>query len=51
MFLAMNPKTATLVRTTTAVTVFHSGIKSNVLPGEAYALVNHRIHPNDTIQG
>jgi carboxypeptidase PM20D1 len=42
--------TASIVRTTTAITVFKSnGNKSNVLPSEAYALINHRIHPKDNI--
>ena len=27
------------------------GVKSNVLPSDAKAVVNHRIHPADTIQG
>lgn len=48
--LASKPKTSTLVRTTTALTVFKSGDKSNVVPGEARALVNHRIHPKDTVE-
>ena len=49
LVLAAKPKTATLVRTTTALTVFKAGEKSNVLPANAYALVNHRLHPSDTI--
>ena len=38
------------LRTTTAVTIFHSGVKSNVLPRNASATVNFRIHPRQTIQ-
>jgi len=49
LVLASKPKTATLVRTTTALTVVRSGEKSNVLPSTATALVNHRIHPADTV--
>jgi carboxypeptidase PM20D1 len=41
------PKTAPLVRTTTACTVLRAGNKINVVPGEAVAFVNHRIHPAD----
>jgi len=41
--------TSALVRTTTAPTIFHAGIKDNVLPREAYAIVNFRILPGDTI--
>ena len=38
-----------LVRTTTAATVFEGGTKSNVLPTAARAVVNHRIHPRDSV--
>ena len=31
--------------------MFLGGVKSNVLPSDAKAVVNHRIHPADTIQG
>jgi carboxypeptidase PM20D1 len=34
-------------RTTTAPTIFHSGIKENVVPYEAKALVNFRLLPGD----
>lgn len=40
-----------LVRTTTAPTVFRAGIKDNVLPSEASALVNFRLLPGDTKAG
>lgn len=40
--------TNSLVRTTTAPTVFRAGIKDNVLPSEASALVNFRLLPGDT---
>jgi len=49
--MAANPTTNTLVRTTTAATVFHAGVKDNVLPSEAWALVNFRLLPGDTIPG
>jgi carboxypeptidase PM20D1 len=39
-----------MLRTTTAPTIIHGGIKSNVLPSEAYAVVNFRILPGDTIE-
>uniref|UniRef100_A0A7S2WGG6 Peptidase M20 dimerisation domain-containing protein n=1 Tax=Mucochytrium quahogii TaxID=96639 RepID=A0A7S2WGG6_9STRA len=41
------PATAASTRTTTAVTILRSGAKINVLPGEARAWINHRIHPKD----
>ena len=33
------------------LTFILGGVKSNVLPSDAKAVVNHRIHPADTIQG
>ncbi|XP_078500717.1 N-fatty-acyl-amino acid synthase/hydrolase PM20D1 [Lissotriton helveticus] len=39
-----------LVRTTTAVTMFHAGVKSNIIPPSASATVNFRIHPAQTVQ-
>ncbi len=39
---------APMLRTTTAVTVIDGGVKSNVLPIEATALVNFRIIPGET---
>lgn len=40
--------TAATVRTTTAPTIFHAGVKDNVLPHEARAVVNFRIIPGET---
>lgn len=40
--------TNALIRTTTAPTIFNAGVKSNVLPSYASALVNFRIAPGDT---
>ena len=37
-------------RTTTAVTIVRAGFKDNVVPGSASAIVNHRIHPSETIE-
>lgn len=39
-----------LVRTTSAVTVISGGQKENVIPSEASAFVNHRLHPLDSIE-
>ncbi len=41
---------ASMVRTTTAVTMIDGGVKSNVLPINAIAVVNHRILPGETRQ-
>jgi carboxypeptidase PM20D1 len=45
-----SPRTNAMVRTTTAVTVIEGGVKENVLPSSARALVNFRILPGDSIE-
>lgn len=47
--LAASPTTEALVRTTTAPTVIRGGVKANVLPQSAEALVNFRILPGDSV--
>ena len=37
-----------VIRTTTATTIFNSGIKENVIPGQALASVNFRTQPGTT---
>lgn len=39
------------VRTTAAATMLGGGVKENVLPAAAWAVVNYRILPGDTIDG
>jgi carboxypeptidase PM20D1 len=46
--LLASPATAAMLRTTSAVTMLRSGIKENVLPAEASAVVNLRIIPGET---
>lgn len=46
--LAANPLGAALMRTTTAPTMLSAGVKDNVLPPEATAVVNFRIRPGET---
>jgi carboxypeptidase PM20D1 len=48
--LEASPTTAALVRTTTAATIFEGGVKENVLPKRARAVVNFRIKPGQTVQ-
>ena len=48
--LAKSPAAAAMMRTSTALTVFNAGEKSNVLPGKAEALVNFRLAPGDSIE-
>jgi carboxypeptidase PM20D1 len=47
---ARNPALAAMTRTTTAATIFESGVKENVLPRHARAVVNFRILPGDSVQ-
>jgi len=47
--LSGKPATNASIRTTTAVTMIEGGVKDNVLPTEARAVVNFRILPGDTI--
>ena len=39
-----------IMRTTTAPTIFNSGMKDNVLPSRAEAKINFRIRPGETVQ-
>lgn len=47
--LSQSGPTNAMLRTTTAPTMLSGSIKENVLPTEARAVVNFRIHPRDTI--
>lgn len=47
--MAKSNETEALIRTSVASTLFHAGIKENVLPTEAMATVNLRILPGTTI--
>jgi carboxypeptidase PM20D1 len=46
--LAKSPSTNAMLRTTTAPTMLSGSVKENVLPIEATATVNFRLHPRDT---
>lgn len=48
--LRANPLGAAIMHTTTAPTMLTAGIKDNVLPPEAQAVVNFRIRPGETVQ-
>jgi carboxypeptidase PM20D1 len=49
--LAASVSTNAAMRTTTAATIIEGGVKDNVLPSRARAVVNFRILPGDTVQG
>ncbi|XP_040583301.1 N-fatty-acyl-amino acid synthase/hydrolase PM20D1 [Lepeophtheirus salmonis] len=47
---SLNPTTDALQRTTTALTKFDAGVKNNVIPGVAKAIVNHRIYQGEDLE-
>lgn len=47
--LARDPVTTASMRTTTAPTMIEGGTKVNILPHQASAMVNYRIHPRDSV--
>jgi carboxypeptidase PM20D1 len=47
--LARSPMSDALIRSTTAVTMIQGGVKQNVLPRRARAVVNFRILPGDSV--
>jgi carboxypeptidase PM20D1 len=48
--LSAAPTTNAMLRTTTAPTMLSGSVKVNVLPIEAVATVNFRLHPRDTVE-
>ncbi len=48
--LARDPRALALMRTTIAPTMLSASIKENVLPGQAQAAINFRLHPRDSTQ-
>lgn len=48
--LAASPASAAMLHTTTSPTMLSAGIKDNVLPPEATAVVNFRIRPGETME-
>ena len=48
-YLARKPESNATLRTTTAPTMFEAGVKDNVLPARARAVVNFRLIPGDSI--
>ncbi|KAM3935401.1 N-fatty-acyl-amino acid synthase/hydrolase PM20D1 [Leptodactylus fuscus] len=48
--LEQTPSSNAIVRTTTAITIFNAGVKSNVIPRMARATVNFRLHPGQTVE-
>ncbi len=48
--LGNNKLTNAMIRTTTATTIINAGVKENVLPVSAKAIVNFRILPGDSVE-
>lgn len=48
--IAASPAADATLRTTTAPTLFAAGVKDNVLPQHAEAVVNFRLRPGDTVE-
>jgi carboxypeptidase PM20D1 len=48
--LSRVPAADSMMRTSTAVTLVEGGVKANVLPARARAVVNFRIAPGDTVE-
>ena len=48
--LEASPVTNALIRTTQAVTMVAGGVKDNILPRVAKAVVNYRLYPGDTLR-
>ncbi len=42
-FVRSDKTTSSMIRTTQAIDVIHGGVKSNALPEQAWAIVNHRV--------
>jgi carboxypeptidase PM20D1 len=49
LVLSKDARMDALIRTTTAPTQLRAGIKPNVIPPTATAIVNFRLHPRDTV--
>jgi carboxypeptidase PM20D1 len=47
--LEKSPTTNAILRTTTAATILEGGVKDNVLPAHARAVINFRIKPGDNV--
>ena len=49
--LTASPLTNAVLRTTLAPTIFNAGVKENILPAQARAVVNLRVMPGETTAG
>jgi carboxypeptidase PM20D1 len=49
--LSQSPLTNAVLRTTVAPTIFQAGVRDNILPAQASAIINLRMLPGDTTAG
>ncbi|XP_066960617.1 N-fatty-acyl-amino acid synthase/hydrolase PM20D1-like isoform X2 [Macrobrachium rosenbergii] len=49
LIMSRQRNTNAFVRTTTAVTMVRVGVKENVVPSSGYVMVNHRVHPGQSL--
>ncbi|KAK7070834.1 hypothetical protein SK128_020072 [Halocaridina rubra] len=50
MVMSASRETNAFLRTTTAATIVRAGVKENVVPTSGYAIVNHRVHPAQSLE-
>jgi carboxypeptidase PM20D1 len=50
-YMEDSPEGAARLHTTIAPTLIWGGVKDNVLPPQAFATINFRLHPRDTVAG
>lgn len=50
MVMSRSRETNAFTRTTTAITMINGGIKENVVASSVYAIVNHRVHPSQSLE-
>lgn len=48
-FMSRSQQMDPMIRTTTTVTRITGGVKDNVVPAEAHAYINHRVHPSQSV--
>lgn len=48
--MSKSRETNAIISTTTAVTIVEAGVKENVIASSASAIINHRVHPGQTLE-
>lgn len=50
VIMSRSRETNAIIRTTTAATIVRAGVKENVVPASAWAILNHRVHPAQPLE-